>query len=64
MHRLTSMILNIINDFHNTNFPINERDCVSPLTYYLDWFEIYYPNDLLNKYDVPFFLQCMNEIQE
>ena len=45
------------------NFPIHEIFCVSPLPYYLDWFEKSYPNVPLNRYDSPFFLQCMNEIQ-
>ena len=62
MHRLTARILDVSNEFQNTNVPINERVCVIPPPYYLDWFEIYYPNVPLNRYDGPFFLQCMNEV--
>ena len=35
MHILTGRILDVINEFHNTNVPIHERVCVSPPTYYL-----------------------------
>ena len=48
MHRLTSKILYVRNAFHKTNFPIREIVCVSPPTYYLDWFEIFYPYIPLN----------------
>ena len=63
MHILTARILDISNTFQNTNVPINERVCVSPPPYYIDWFERSYPNVPLNRYDGPFFLQCMNGIQ-
>ena len=63
IHRLTARILDISNAFQNTNVPIHEIFCVSPPPYYLDWFEISYPNVPLNRYYVPFFLQCMNGIQ-
>ena len=36
MHRLTDIILDVINAFQNTNVPIHERVCVSPPPYYLD----------------------------
>ena len=63
MHRLTARILDVSNAFQNTNVPIHERVCFSPPPYYLDWFEISYPNIPLNRDDGPFFLQCMNGIQ-
>ena len=63
MHRLTASILDVSNSFQNTNFPIHKRVCVSPPPYYFDWFERSYPNVPLNQDDVPFCLQCMNEIQ-
>ena len=63
MHRLTASISDVSNSFQNTNFTIDERVCVSPLPYYLDWFERYHPNVTLNRFDGPFFLQCMNGIQ-
>ena len=46
MHRLTSRILDVSNEFQNKNVPINERVCVSPPPYYLDWL----------KYILPMFL--------
>ena len=48
MHRLASRILYVSNAFQNTNVPIHERVCVVPPPYYLDWFEISYPNFPLN----------------
>ena len=66
MHRLTSRILDVSNVFQNTNVTIHERVCVSTPPYYIDWFEISYPNVPLNRdkgYEGPFFLQCMNAIQ-
>ena len=63
MHRLTDRILDNSNSFQNTNFHMNERVCVSPPPYYLDWFERLYPNVPLNRYDGQFFLYCMNGIQ-
>ena len=63
MHRLTVRILDASNAFQNANVTINERFCVSPSPYYLDWFEKYYPNVPLNLYEGPFCLQCMNGIQ-
>ena len=63
MHRFTESIMDITNDFQNTDVLINERVCVSPPPYYLDWFEKYYPNVHLNLHDGPFCLQLMNVIQ-
>ena len=63
MHRLTAKILYVSNAFQNKNVLIHERVCVSPPPYYLDWFERSYLNVPLNRYDEPFFLQCMNVIQ-
>ena len=63
MHRLTARILDISNAFQNTNVPVHERVCVIPPPYYLDWFEISYPNVPLNINDGPFCLQCMKLIQ-
>ena len=63
MHRLTSIILDVSNAFKNTNVPIHERFCVSPPPYYLDWFEISYPNVPLNRDDGVFCLHNMNVIQ-
>ena len=48
MHRHTDNTLDVINAFQNTNVPIYERVCVSPPLYYIDWFEISYPNVTLN----------------
>ena len=48
MHRLTARILDVSNAYQNENVPIHERSCVSPPPYYLDWFEISYPNVPLN----------------
>ena len=59
MNILTARILDVSNTFHNTNVPIYEKGCFSPPPYYLDWFEISYPNVPLNRYDGPFFLQYM-----
>ena len=55
MYRPTARILDVINAFQNTNVPIHERVCVSPPPYYLDWFEISYPNVTLNRDDGTFF---------
>ena len=56
MRRLTARILDVSNEFQNTNVPIYERGFVSPPPYYLEWFERYYPNVPLNRYDGPFCL--------
>ena len=63
MHRITAKILDDSNAFHNTNVTIHERVCVVPPPYYQDWFERYYPNVPINRYDGLFCLQCMNGIQ-
>ena len=63
MHRLTGSILDASNYFHNTNAMINERLCVIPSPYYMEWFEKFNPNAHINRYDSPFFLQRMNGIQ-
>ena len=44
MHRLIASILDFSHSFQNTNVPIHERVCVGTSPYYIDWFEIYYPN--------------------
>ena len=63
MHRLTSSIVYVSNVFQNKNVLIHERVFSSLPPYYLDWFEKYYPNVPLNKYDSPFFLLFVNAIQ-
>ena len=63
MHRLTTSILDVSNAFQNTNVLIYEIVCVSTPPFYLDWFEISYPNVPINRDDGPFCIQCMNEIQ-
>ena len=63
MHRLTARILDVSNAFKNTNVTIHERFCVSQPPYYLDWFEISYPNVTLNRDDGPFCIQCTNVIK-
>ena len=63
IHRLTARTLDVSNAFQNTDVSIHERVCVSSHTYYLDWFEISYPNVPRNLDDGPFCLQCMNGIQ-
>ena len=63
MYRLTTRILDVSNDIKNTNVPIYESVCAIPPPYYIDWFEIHYPNVTLNQYSIPFCLQCVNVIQ-
>ena len=63
MHILTARILDVSNEFQNTNFPTHERSCVITPLYYLYWFERSYPNFPINRYHGPFCLQCMNGIQ-
>ena len=63
MHRLTVSILDVSNAFQNTNVPIHEIVYVSPPPYYLDCFEIYYPNVPFNRDCGPFCLQFMNGVQ-
>ena len=63
MHRLTVRILDISNLFQNTNVTIHEIVCVSPPTYYLEWFEIFTPMFLSIEMMVYFFSQFMNGIQ-
>ena len=63
MHRFTVRILDVINEFQNTNVAIQTRVCVSPPPYYLDCFERFYLNVSLNRDDGPFYIQCMNGIQ-
>ena len=62
MHILNTRILDVSNVFQNTNVTINERVCVSPPPYYLDWFERFYPNVPLNRYAFAFFLQGINGV--
>ena len=40
MHRPIDRILDVSDEFQNTNVPIHEIFCVGPPPYYLDWFEI------------------------
>ena len=63
MHILTGMILDVSNAFQNTNVPINERVCVIPPPYYINWFERSYPNVTLNLDDGTCYPRCMNVIQ-
>ena len=63
MHRLTARILDVSNAFHNINVPVHDRLYVSPPPYYLDWFDRYYPNVPLNRYEGTFYLQFINVIQ-
>ena len=63
MHGLTARILDVSNSFQNKNVTIHEILCVSPPPYYLEWFEISYPNFPLNRDESPFFLRQMNGIQ-
>ena len=48
MHTLTARILDVSNALQIKNVPIYEKFCVSIPPYYLDLFEIYYPNFPLN----------------
>ena len=63
MNRLTGRTLDVSNEFQNKNITIHERFCVITPPYYLDCFEISYPNVPLNWDKVPFFLKFMNGIQ-
>ena len=63
MNRITARILYVSNIFQNKNVSIYERFCISPPPYYLDWFEIYYPNVPLNIDNGELCLQCMDVIQ-
>ena len=63
MHRITARMLDVSNAFQNRKFPINERVCVSPPTYYLDSLDISYPNISINRDECTFCLQFMNGIQ-
>ena len=60
---LNANILDVSNVDQNTKVTIHERVCSSLPPYYIDWFEISYPNVTLNQDDGPFCLQYMNEIQ-
>ena len=64
MHRLTARILYDSNAFENMSDPIHEIIYVIPPPYYIDWFEIYYPNFIPNQDDFSFCIQFMNKIQE
>ena len=48
MNRLTTSILDVSNEYHNTNVPIHEIVYVIPPPNYLDWFKLFYPNVILN----------------
>ena len=63
MHRLNDRILDVSNEFQNTNDPIHDRVCVIPPPYYLSWFGISHPNVTLNRDNDPFCLHCTNGIQ-
>ena len=63
VHILTSRIFDVTNSFQNKNVPIHKIVYVSPPPYYLELFEISYPNVTLNRDDGPFFIQCMDEIR-
>ena len=63
MHRLNDRILDVSNEFQNTKSSICERVYVSPPLYYLELFELSYPNVTLNQGYGPFFLQCINGMQ-
>ena len=63
MHRINSRILDVNNDFQNTNVTINERVYVTPPPYYMDWFGFLNPNVHLNLDDGPFCLRSTNVIQ-
>ena len=63
MHKHTAKILYVSNAFQNKKVPIHERVFVILPSYYLDWFEISYPNVPLNRDDGPFCLHFMNVIQ-
>ena len=43
MHRITAMILGVINYSQNKIFPIHKRVCVSPPPHYLEFLKKYYP---------------------
>ena len=62
MHRITAIILDVINVLPNINVPIHKRFCVIPLPYYMGWFEISYPSITINKYYGQLFLKIMNGI--
>ena len=64
VHRLTDRILDVSNSFQDKNVPIHEIVCVGPPPYYLYQFQISCPNVPLNQDYGPFFLQCMDVIQE
>ena len=64
MNRLTTSILDLSKEYHNTNVFINEGVYVIPPPYYLDWFEKYHPSVTLNWDEGTFCLQYMNGIQE
>ena len=63
MHRLNDRVLDVSNEFQNTQFSICERVYVSPPLYYLELFELSYPHVTLNQGYGPFFLQCINGMQ-
>ena len=63
IHILATRILDVGNSFHNKNSSIHKIVGFSSSPYYLEWFERSYPNGTLNRYEGPFFLQCMNRMQ-
>ena len=63
MYRFTAIILDVSNAFQNTTVPIHDRVCVSLPPYYIDWFEISYPNVPLNRDDGPSCCQFIDGIQ-
>ena len=55
--------MDVSNALQNINVTIHERVCAIPPLYYLDWFEISYPNFTLNQDDGTFTLKYTNGIQ-
>ena len=58
LNRLYARVLGVSNSFQNTNAPIYETVCFSPPLYYLDQFEISYPNVTIIRYNGPFFFNA------
>ena len=49
MNGITDKILDVSNDFQNTNVPVHERVCIITPPYYLVCFGKYYTNVPLNQ---------------
>ena len=63
MHVLTWSVLDVMNNFYNTNVPVEEIVWIKPLPYYLDCFDKSYPKLPLNRDNGTFYLQFMNITQ-